>query len=536
MDMDRNFDIFISYRRNGGYDVAKHLYDLLNFDGYKVSFDIDTLRNGDFDTQLLNRIDECKDFIIILNPGALDRSTEQNSDKSNDWVREELSYALSKGKNIIPIMLPGFTFPDNLPPDIKNVEKKNGPSYSREYFDEFYTRLKKKFLQSVPTKRTESFYAPIEATIRINADKDCKVYLFNEHICNYSKGDFLPIKLKKGKHILRFKSSDSEIIEKEYTVEDVNFEDIIKIRFKHILTSGISALAKLNNGDFLYFYRDKMTTLHHDRCPFLNRKTHSLDDISNFLTQSDNFTEIGFEDFVTKYVNNNSQCLASYDIFNDYCRIKTMGLRSFESMSASLFYLSAQLNPEKQYYTLLRYVESGKQPRDLYMETGDGIYEVKGPEIDSKFNYLKRKNFIIKDDHTFSKTILGGLLILQGITEGYFHSYLLLTSFPYEISLHVNYKNVITMLPWTTIPYLTHENVEIKDSDDLCVFINQTFYKLPISNKFSLPIKRAELELEIDSWENISVVIKDLNTSVTQSLNPFLENLNQEKVFIIEVR
>ena len=51
------YDIFISYRRRGGFETAKHLYDLLTKDGYRVSFDIDTLRNGDFDTELLRRID-----------------------------------------------------------------------------------------------------------------------------------------------------------------------------------------------------------------------------------------------------------------------------------------------------------------------------------------------------------------------------------------------------------------------------------------------------------------------------------------------
>ena len=59
------YDVFISYRREGGYDTAKHLNDLLVRDGYNVSFDIDTLRNGDFDTQLLDRIEQCKDFILI---------------------------------------------------------------------------------------------------------------------------------------------------------------------------------------------------------------------------------------------------------------------------------------------------------------------------------------------------------------------------------------------------------------------------------------------------------------------------------------
>ena len=61
------YDIFISYRRIGGFETAKHLYDLLRSDGYKVSFDIDTLRNGDFDVALLKRVEECTDFILIEN-------------------------------------------------------------------------------------------------------------------------------------------------------------------------------------------------------------------------------------------------------------------------------------------------------------------------------------------------------------------------------------------------------------------------------------------------------------------------------------
>ena len=48
------YDIFISYRREGGYDTAKHLNDLLVRDGYRVSFDIDTLRNGDLINCLIN--------------------------------------------------------------------------------------------------------------------------------------------------------------------------------------------------------------------------------------------------------------------------------------------------------------------------------------------------------------------------------------------------------------------------------------------------------------------------------------------------
>ena len=141
------YDVFISYRREGGYDTAKHLNDLLVRDGYKVSFDIDTLRNGDFDKQLLNRIEECEDFILIVDKHAFDRTLDPLFDPQKDWLRCELAHALKHNKNIIPIFLSGVTgFPEGLPADIVNVTKKNGPEYNKYYFNDFYTTLKKRFL------------------------------------------------------------------------------------------------------------------------------------------------------------------------------------------------------------------------------------------------------------------------------------------------------------------------------------------------------------------------------------------------------
>ena len=148
------YDIFISYRREGGYDTAKHLYDLLSRDGYSVSFDIDTLRNGDFDITLLHRIDECRDFILIIDAHAFDRTLNPNFNPNNDWLRQELAYALKLRKNIIPVFLSGTKgFPDSLPNDIINVTKKNGPEYNRYYFNDFYNRIKHDFLESRPRKR-----------------------------------------------------------------------------------------------------------------------------------------------------------------------------------------------------------------------------------------------------------------------------------------------------------------------------------------------------------------------------------------------
>ena len=160
------YDIFISYRREGGYDTAKHLYDLLSRDGYKVSFDIDTLRNGDFDKSLLSRIDACKDFILIIDAHAFDRTLNPAFNPQNDWMRQELAYALKKNKNIIPILLNGVKgFPSNLPPDLQGVSKKNGPEYNRYYFNDFYNTLKKRFITSKPHKSSRTIFGMLSAFI-----------------------------------------------------------------------------------------------------------------------------------------------------------------------------------------------------------------------------------------------------------------------------------------------------------------------------------------------------------------------------------
>lgn len=152
------YDVFISYRREGGYDTAKHLNDLLVRDGYKVSFDIDTLRNGDFDTQLLERIEHCKDFILIVDEHAFDRTLDPEFDPKKDWLRCELAYALKHKKNVIPVFLSGVSgFPEGLPADVVGVAKKNGPEYNKYYFDDFYKKLCSRFLKSRSVKRTIIF-------------------------------------------------------------------------------------------------------------------------------------------------------------------------------------------------------------------------------------------------------------------------------------------------------------------------------------------------------------------------------------------
>ena len=102
--------IFISYRRDGGEVMAHTLNDKLTARGYQVFYDIESLKSGAFDTKLYEEIEACTDFILVLPKNGLD-----NCRYEADWVRCEIVHALKHKKNIIPLLVNGFTFPSELP-------------------------------------------------------------------------------------------------------------------------------------------------------------------------------------------------------------------------------------------------------------------------------------------------------------------------------------------------------------------------------------------------------------------------------------
>ena len=141
-------DIFISYRRDGGDISAMHIYEALKDRGYDVFYDIEMLRAGKFNEALLDSIQSCKDFVLILSPHALDRCSDEN-----DWVRREIAEALKAKKNIVPVIMRGFSFPENLPDDIDEVRYRNGLTSTTEYFSESIDRLCDRYLVTKPPAR-----------------------------------------------------------------------------------------------------------------------------------------------------------------------------------------------------------------------------------------------------------------------------------------------------------------------------------------------------------------------------------------------
>ncbi len=137
------YQIFISYRREGGDVLAGRLHERFTRMGYRVFYDIESLRSGDFNRALLEVIEECQDVLVVLPPGGLDRCVNKD-----DWVRQEIAHALKCGKTVIPIMMRNFEFPEELPDDIALIRKQNGITANMEFFDAVIEKIANSLLTS----------------------------------------------------------------------------------------------------------------------------------------------------------------------------------------------------------------------------------------------------------------------------------------------------------------------------------------------------------------------------------------------------
>lgn len=146
---NEQYDVFISYRRNGGSADARLIRDNLEKRGYSVFLDVVNIGAGAFDEKLFDFIEGCTGFVLVLSPGALDGCSDEE-----DWVRLEVEKAHDAHKNIIPVLLEGFTFPKTLPDSLRFLKRQAGLPISRVYFDAFMDRLHQ-YLQTKPVTPKE---------------------------------------------------------------------------------------------------------------------------------------------------------------------------------------------------------------------------------------------------------------------------------------------------------------------------------------------------------------------------------------------
>lgn len=149
---NNNNNIFISYRRDSAIDIAARVRDFFSSKGFNVFYDITSMQLGEFDKQIFHHINSSGYFILILSKNALDRCCYEY-----DWVRMEIECALSNDSiKIIPLILPQFEFPNNLPDSLKNIKRYHGIEYNAVLFDLVMERILQLIDKSYSTTKTQN--------------------------------------------------------------------------------------------------------------------------------------------------------------------------------------------------------------------------------------------------------------------------------------------------------------------------------------------------------------------------------------------
>lgn len=139
---DKSLDVFVSYRRSNGSQLASLLKVHLQLRGFSVFIDVEKLEAGKFDNNLLQSIRQAKNFLLVLTPKALDRCSTDSECK--DWVHREIVAALQSQCNIIPI-IDNFQWPEpeELPEDMRAVCHFNGVRWIHDYQDACVDKLER---------------------------------------------------------------------------------------------------------------------------------------------------------------------------------------------------------------------------------------------------------------------------------------------------------------------------------------------------------------------------------------------------------
>ena len=137
--MNKTCDIFISYRCSGGREIAIMLHNEFEYLGYKFLIDSESLDIGMFDEQLCSQIDNCQDIIVVVVPNI-----QSDSENENGYVLLEIAYAITTNKDIVPISLGNYKFPNvAFPVGADNLMDYEGSEISPKRFNAFFTKQQK---------------------------------------------------------------------------------------------------------------------------------------------------------------------------------------------------------------------------------------------------------------------------------------------------------------------------------------------------------------------------------------------------------
>ncbi len=145
-NLNPNNMIFISYRGSASSGDALLIWERLKSEGFDAYLDKKDEWLGRLDWRLQEQIKTRSHFLIVLAPDSLQLCLE-----SEDWVKQEIEWAMENNRNIVPILMDGFKFREEqvyLSGILKNLPKFKGIPLYHDYFDEGLAKITRLLRQS----------------------------------------------------------------------------------------------------------------------------------------------------------------------------------------------------------------------------------------------------------------------------------------------------------------------------------------------------------------------------------------------------
>lgn len=233
--MKKEYDIFISYRREGGKEYARNLTSELVSRGFHPFLDFDELVDGKFDKRITDAIESAPVFMFILSPGSLDRCVNEE-----DWVRKEILHAVKHHRHIVPVdidkQFTSFPADKDFPQEIKDAlgqyqfSQIQTETLYKESIDKMVRNRIQPAIEEYQRERQKAAGAS-GAEIHIETDMDCHVQRFHKDMIVAKADEENVIRLGKGKHKLQFIAVDNPKVKDscEYKVDDVSESDYIAV-------------------------------------------------------------------------------------------------------------------------------------------------------------------------------------------------------------------------------------------------------------------------------------------------------------------
>lgn len=231
----KEYDIFISYRRENGEDKARILNQFLSAAGYRVFFDHEAGMTGEFETEILAAVEIAPVFLMLMTPQCFDRCVNEG-----DWVSREIERAIKLDKHIIPIR-PNYDFdfttmPAGIPEHVMHLKDLE---FAEIDFHKNFKPTAESMIESMIKKVVQPSLVVSKgsnsgARIHLFSDISCRVLHYGTPIAVTDASDTTSgavVRLLKGRHKLEYKSIEHEddAYSEIYTVNDNDYEDFINI-------------------------------------------------------------------------------------------------------------------------------------------------------------------------------------------------------------------------------------------------------------------------------------------------------------------